>query len=347
VLKQEGPVLVMDGERLFGQFALRLAIDQAAVVAKQHGVCILTLRQTHHVGRVGAYAEHAASMGLASIFFANINDHAPLVAPFGGSEARGSTNPIALGIPRPNLPTSAGNPGDVILDFATSVWPLGKARVAFNRLESLPDDVAIDPQGNACTDPAVMFPGVARGGAYTLGMKDKSSMGALTAFGKHKGAGLNLFCELFAALAGGGTSAVTSPQNPEVGRQNGTINNVFCVLIDPSSLAADRWKEEVDTMASYWVSSKPAPGVKSVLLPGDAERQSMSSRLGNGIPLESVTWEALLKLAEGKITPPPSVPQAPVLTDSKQQKTSSSMHLAIAFVAVFAAGFALGRHRQC
>merc|ERR1712217_1002064 len=100
-------------------------------------------------------------------------------------------------------------------------------------------------------------------------------------------------------------------------------------------------------MASYWVASKPAAGEKSVLLPGDAERQSMSQRLGEGIPLESATWEALLKLAEGKITPPASVPQAPVLTESTQQKSSSSIHLALAFAIVFGAGFALGRRRQC
>jgi len=350
VVQQKGAVLVMDAGRLFGQVALRQAVERAAAVAKTHGVCSLTLRKAHHVGRVGAYAELAASLGLVSIFFANINDHAPLVAPFGGSDARGSTNPIAMGVPR-----SGSN---VVLDFATSVWPLGKARVAFNRFESLPAGVAIDAQGKPSTDPEVLFPGVSRGGAYTLGMKDKSKMGCLAAFGRHKGAGLNLFCEIFGALAGGGTSAADSPSNPADARDNGTINNVFCVLIDPSALSAENWNAEVETMCNWWVGSPPAPNASPVLLPGDAERRSAAVRLNEGIPLEASTWEALLKLAGGAIPPPPCsmkpAAQSAKRTcdgppeEKKAPVSSASFPFALvaSAVAIFAAGVAIGRRTR-
>merc|ERR1712151_1464484 len=38
---------------------------------------------------------------------------------------------------------------------------------------------------------------------------------------------------------------------------------------DSAALSANRWSEEVETMAAWWTSSKPAPGSDSVLLPGD------------------------------------------------------------------------------
>lgn len=290
---------------------------------------------SHHIGRVGAYAELAASFGLVSIFFANINDHAPLVAPFGGSDARGSTNPIAMGVPRSG--------SSVVHDFATSVWPLGKARVAFNRYEPLPAGVAIDAQGQPTTDPTALFPGVSRGGAYTLGMKDKSKMGALTAFGLHKGSGLNLFCELFGALAGGGTSAAASPANPVDKRANGTVNNVFCIVVDPTALSADHWKEEVEAMIDWWVASPLAPDASAVLLPGDAERHSSALRLREGIPLESSTWEALLKLAGGSIPAPPFTTKSFPASCPQPSSAISCFPAKLAgAAAIFAAGVAVG-----
>ena len=79
-----------------------------------------------------------------------------------------------------------------------------------------------------------MFPNLVRGGAYVSTAK----MGALRPMGQHKGAGLNLFCEFFGALAGGGTSASTSPNKKEECRDNCTVNNVFGIVIHPSKLCA-------------------------------------------------------------------------------------------------------------
>lgn len=100
VLRAEGPLLVLDAEFKFGQVVLADAMADAAAVAREHGVCLVSVRRVHHVGRLGAYAEMCASHGLVSMFFGNINCHPPLVAPFCGSDPRTSTNPVALGVPR-------------------------------------------------------------------------------------------------------------------------------------------------------------------------------------------------------------------------------------------------------
>ena len=45
VLRAEGPLLVLDGEQKFGQVALADAIGDAAAIAREHGVCLLSVRR--------------------------------------------------------------------------------------------------------------------------------------------------------------------------------------------------------------------------------------------------------------------------------------------------------------
>ena len=92
---------------------------------------------------------------MASLHFANVAAHAPLVAPHGGADARLGTNPMAIGFPSdPHL----------LLDFATSAYALGKVREAMGRGEQMPPGALLDNAGVPTTDPGVMFPG-ARPGA--------------------------------------------------------------------------------------------------------------------------------------------------------------------------------------
>ena len=110
----------------------------------------------------------------------------PIVAPFGGRDARLGTNPFCVGIPRPG-----GEP--ILLDFATSKIAQGKTRVAYNKGVAIEPGTLIDDHGEPTTNPR-----------YTV----VEPIGALLPFGEHKGAGLALICELLGgALAGGATGA--------------------------------------------------------------------------------------------------------------------------------------------
>ena len=81
----------------------------------------------------------------------NVGDHAPLVAPDGGVEARFGTNPVTMG-----MPATGKNPA-VILDMATSKVALGKVRVNFNKGVPMAEGSLIDGEGAPTNDPAVMF----------------------------------------------------------------------------------------------------------------------------------------------------------------------------------------------
>ena len=82
------PFLVVNADFALGHVALLDAIATGADIAKSQGVAILNVISAHHIGRVGHYAEVAAEKGLISLFWSNVFGRPPLVAPFGGTEAR-------------------------------------------------------------------------------------------------------------------------------------------------------------------------------------------------------------------------------------------------------------------
>jgi uncharacterized oxidoreductase len=144
-----GALLRLDGNAGFGQVIGQQAMALGIERAKAHGSCIVALGNSHHLGRIGAWAEQVAEAGLVSMHFVNVISR-PFVAPYGGADARFGTNPFCAGVPLPGRPP-------VILDFATSVIAQGKTRVAYNKGEPVAPGCLIDGQGQATDDPACMF----------------------------------------------------------------------------------------------------------------------------------------------------------------------------------------------
>ena len=80
----EGPThAVIDGNMGFGQTVGPQAVDFGIAKAKQAGMCIIALRASGHIGRIGDWGERAAEQGLVSLHFVNVYQ-GQLVAPFGG-----------------------------------------------------------------------------------------------------------------------------------------------------------------------------------------------------------------------------------------------------------------------
>jgi len=267
-----GAVLAVDGQRGFGQVVAREAIAAGMTRAGAFGVALVALRNASHVGRVGAYGEQAAAAGFASVHFANVVGHPALVAPFRGSDARFSTNPVCV-----TLPPGKGRPA-VVLDFATSVSALGKVRVALHRGERVPEGALIDAQGSPTTDPAVMF---------------QEPRGALLSFGLHKGYGLAFACELLAgALTGGGTLSTVPFETDRIG------NNMLSFLFDPRRLpGADELEEEIAAAIDYVKASPPVDPALPVLVAGEPENMARAQRRANGILVERATWEQIREAA--------------------------------------------------
>ena len=282
LVKADGSILMFDGQRGYGQAVGKMAMERAIEKCRESGLVLMTLRNTHHLGRIGTYGEQSIASGMVSLHFVNVTDHPPMVAPFRGSDARFSTNPICLAMP------GTEKQAPVLLDMATSRIALGKARVALNKDEALKDGLVIDHKGHPSTDPAVMA------GYLFPERQDNPGLGALTPLGEYKGYGLALFCELLGGLLSGGGTI-----QPEHQRQNSIINNMFTLLIDPARLVDVPWlQHEVEAIVAYAKASPPANPEEPVLIAGDPERNSKKERQRQGIPIDDATWEQILEGGE-------------------------------------------------
>lgn len=268
------PFLIIDGKIALGQPNARNAVDRAITMAQAGGVAIVNLLDSHHIGRIGHYAEVAAEAGLISFFWVNVAGRPPIVAPYAAKEARFGTNPHAIGIPVPGS-------DPLILDFATSRMAHGKARVALNKGEQVPPGYIIDGEGRPTTDPAHVF------------ASPDHPLGALLPFGDHKGAGLSLIAELLSAGLMGAARIDQKPQKTWV------INSLFGVIIDPARLEPDAElrRSRTESYLAFVRAAKPMDPANPVLAPGDKERKVRIERQAAGIPLDDETWSQIVAAA--------------------------------------------------
>jgi uncharacterized oxidoreductase len=270
VVSDTGPMLTLNGNAGFGQVMGFEAMERGIERAAQHGVAVVGLANSHHIGRIGHWAEQCIRAGYVSMHYVNVISE-PVVAPFGGRDARFVTNPFCVGIPLPGQEP-------ILLDFATSRIAMGKVRVAMNKGEQVKPGTLLDHQGEPTTNPRVLF---------------EEPHGALLPFGEHKGFGLALVCELLGgALAGGGTLHY-KPKSRAI------VNNMLSIIIDPASLGpAAAFREEVERVKEWVKASPPAPGVKSVMVAGEPERLIRARRLAEGIYVDAETWREIAEAAE-------------------------------------------------
>lgn len=280
VVTDGGAFALLDGHFGFGQTVAPQATALGIERARQHGTAVIALRNAGHIGRVGAYSEQAIAAGLISIHFVNVAGSV-LVAPFGGTERRFSTAPFSVGVP---------TDPPVVLDFATSHVAEGKVLVASNGGKALPPDALIAPDGTLSGDPHTLYGPYERVGPRS----PANGLGAIRAFGEHKGSGLAFMCELLAgAFTGGGTSGPVQAR----GR---IANGMLSIFISPGHFGTEAaFRQAAEDYVAWVKSCRPAAPGGEVLAPGEPEARLRAERLRSGVPLQPDTWASILACAEG------------------------------------------------
>ncbi|MBI2807594.1 MAG: malate/lactate/ureidoglycolate dehydrogenase [Planctomycetes bacterium] len=277
IVFENDAIAVLDGQFGFGQTigeqAMKLGIDKCA----RHGVAVIALRNSGHLGRIGDWPLMAAEAGLLSLHFVNTTGAGILVAPFGGTQRRLSANPIAAGIPVTGRPP-------ILLDISACTVAEGKIRVALNKGVPVPENCIIDSQGQPTTDPKVFY---------------ADPPGAILPIAGHKGYGLAFLCEVLAgALTGGGCS------NPD--KADRVVNGMFSILLDPGKFQSDpAFTAEVERFIAWVKSSAKVSANGEILLPGDVEDRTKAKRMRDGIDIDATTWAQLVAIADtvGVTTP--------------------------------------------
>src|ERR1700739_1008344 len=164
-----GALLVLEAGHGFGHRMAAQGVDQAITRAKTLGACVLGLRNSAHIGRIGTYGEQAAAAGMGFIGYVNVTDHWDISAPYGCAEGRLGTNPFVTSVP--------GAEGPLLLDMATTTIAAGKARVARNKGQTVPPGCLLDASGQPTQGPTAFI---------------DERIGALIPFGPDYGLGLAL-----------------------------------------------------------------------------------------------------------------------------------------------------------
>ena len=273
VVKEHPCTAVVDAHNALGQVGGTFATNLAIQKAKENGVAAVTLRNTSHIGRVGAYPLMAARAGYIGLIFVNAGREGRKVAPFGGREGRLSTNPIGFSAPRENA-------DPILLDMTTSVVADGKVRVAINQGNPIPEGWAIDAEGTPTTDPNRV--------------RGDDPQGALLPMGgvvAHKGFGLSIATEILGGVLSGQGVAANEP----VMVSNGVHLTVY--NIEHFTELADYYKE-VEFLISHVKSSRPVEGFKEILIPGEPEFRCAKQRTQDGIAVDDTTWERVCDVAK-------------------------------------------------
>ncbi len=233
-------VVKVDGNNCLAPMVLSKSIPELIKAAKESGIAVLAITNSHHMAAMWPETEAIAEQGLVA--FA-CTSYKPAVAPAGSIKPLFGTNPISFAWPRKNKPP-------VVYDMATASMAMGEVQVAKREGHKVPLGTGLTKEGNETTDPAEIADG-----------------GVLLPFGGYKGSGIAMMVELLAgALVGDNFSYETAEKdNNDGGPPSG---GEFILAISPDKLSQSDWDEH---------SSKFFEKMKSmgdVRLPGERRHKN-------------------------------------------------------------------------
>lgn len=241
-----------------GMWAMRVAIQKA----RESGVGLVAMHNTHHFGAAGCFAMEAIPndmIGIALTGYLRPEGMAYGAVPTFGARAMLSTNPISVAVP-------TGVELPFLLDMATTITPMNRVWL-YNELgRTLPSGWGWDENREPTTDPAAvrMLP----------------PLGGTREMGSHKGYGLAMVVEILCAQLSGGW------KKKEDGGYHQPLNAHFfgAIRVDAFRPLAE-FKEGMDAMIDAIHSAEPAPEHARILVAGDPEHATRAVRAVQGIPL--------------------------------------------------------------
>ena len=233
-------VIKADGKNCLAPVVLNKSIPELVKAAKENGVAVLAIINSHHMAAMWPETEKIAEEGLVA--FA-CTSYKPAVAPAGAIKPLFGTNPISFAWPRKN-----NTP--VVYDMATASMAMGEVQVAKREGHKVPLGTGLTKDGKDTTDPAEIADG-----------------GVLLPFGGYKGSGIAMMVELLAgALVGDNFSYETAAKdNNDGGPPSG---GEFILAISPDKLSDKDW----DKHANEFFEKMKSMG--EVRLPGERRHKN-------------------------------------------------------------------------
>ncbi|SFN52087.1 Ldh family oxidoreductase [Variovorax sp. OV329] len=256
--------VLVDAADGFAFPACELAVREAAARAKQWGIAVGAVTNSHHFGAAAYHLEPIAQAGLVGLAFGNSPAAMPAA---GGRRPLFGTNPIAAVFPR-----AAGRP--IVVDLSLSEVARGKLLVAARKGESIPLGWALDADGVPTTDPA------------------KGLQGAMLPAGGTKGAMLALVVELLVSTLTGAHFGAEADSFFEQEGNRPRLGQVF-LAIDPAALAGrETYLARVEELVRVMLLDA------QVRVPGERRDQLAQRAERAGIALAQDVLEPIRALAQ-------------------------------------------------
>ncbi len=247
IKKVSASIIKVSGNNAFAPMVIKVGLPELIKLAKETGVAVLAITNSHHMAALWPETEAIAEEGLVG--FA-CTSYMPLVAPAGAKKALFGTNPISFAWPRPGKTP-------VVYDMATSAMAMGDVMVAARDNKKVPLGTGINKHGKETTDPKEII---------------KGSGGVLLPFAGYKGSAIAMMVELLAgALVGETFSYETAEKdNKDGGPPSG---GEFILAISPDKITSSGWDKHSE---QFFNKMKSMDGVR---LPGERRHKN---RLNKG-----------------------------------------------------------------
>ena len=233
-------VIKVSGNNCLAPMVLIKGLPELIKTAKENGVAVLAINNSHHMAAMWPETEAIAEEGLVA--FA-CTSYKPAVAPAGAIKPLFGTNPISFAWPRPGKTP-------VVFDMATASMAMGEVQVAKREGHKVPLGTGLTKEGKETTDPGEIANG-----------------GVLLPFGGYKGSGIAMMVELLAgALVGDNFSFETADKdNNDGGPPSG---GEFILAISPEKISNSGWDKHSDAFF------KKMSSMEGVRLPGERRHKN-------------------------------------------------------------------------
>ena len=267
LLSGRGAVRNADADYLAGALAMGWICELGIALAREHGVGVITLRKSQHIGALAPYLLRIAEAGFAAFAMVSTPEES-LVTVEGAREPLFSTNPFGFAFP--------ADPQPLLLDMSLAVTAAGKLRMAGQEGRRLPGRWILDARGEPTDDPAAFDGGM----LLPLGAPDHA----------HKGSGLLLWSELFSSCLGGWGRLDRSGDDD--------ANSVYLAVHDPEAFGgAGQVRREVNHVVSLYEGLAPRGAGESQRVAGARALQQRERALRDGLSLPAPVREALGRAA--------------------------------------------------
>lgn len=265
ILRETETTALYDANNGWGQYAGKIAMQEAVKKAKKYGTATIGVTNSNHFGTASYFTKMAAKENCIGIAMCNTT---PIMVSWGSNEPTLGTNPLSIAIPTNRHP--------VVLDMATSNVARGKINLAAKNGEKIPTGWAITKEGKDTTDPHEALKG------YLLPLGPK-------------GSGLAMMIDIMSGVMTGALFGKDIPRMYD-DKEPQRLGHLF-IAIDPECfIDIETFKSRMDERIDQTIKSTPAEGFEQVYMPGDIEEMNREKHVREGLTLSTALYEELRAL---------------------------------------------------